>query len=98
MVDLYIVDFGGDDEERARREAERDAELRRLRVRYERHIVSDADVDGPTARRVIAALFDPRDRAIVCQARSRPWKPSAIERNSGSVKVVKPAYTLLIFW
>src|SRR5262249_43822147 len=38
-----------------------------------------------------------RSVAIVCQVRPRSWRPSATARNSGSVKVVKPAYTLLIF-
>lgn len=37
-----------------------------------------------------------RSVAIVCQVRSRSRRPSATARNSGSVKVVKPAYTLLI--
>ena len=32
------------------------------------------------------------------QARSRPCSPSAMERNSGSVKAVRPAYTWLICW
>ena len=36
--------------------------------------------------------------AVACQARSRPSRTSIMERNSGAVKVVKPAYTLLIFW
>jgi len=44
----------------------------------------------------------PRDRPGIArhppgQARSRPCSPSAMERNSGSVKAVRPAYTVLIF-
>ena len=60
MANLYVIDFGGDDE-RARREALRDEERRRLRGRYARHLVTTAAVDEITARRVIAALFDPLD-------------------------------------
>ncbi len=36
------------------------------------------------------------DRHHARQARSRPARPSAIERNSGSVRLVRPAYTVLI--
>lgn len=58
VSDLYIVDFSGDDDERARREAERDAEFRRLAERYSRYLAETAGLDEPTVRRVIAALFD----------------------------------------
>jgi hypothetical protein len=34
VTGLYVVDFGGGEQERARREAEREAERRRLAVRY----------------------------------------------------------------
>ena len=61
MADLYIVDFGGGEQERARREAEREAERRRLADHYARYLVASAEVDRTAARRVIATLFDPRD-------------------------------------
>src|SRR6266851_3121703 len=61
VADLYIVDFGGGEQERARREAEREAERRRLADRYARYLVASAGVGEATARRVITALFDPCD-------------------------------------
>jgi len=62
MMNLYIVDFSGGPEERARREAERDAERDRLFSRYTRHLVERAGLGGAAAQRAVAALFDPRDR------------------------------------
>jgi hypothetical protein len=61
VTDLYIVDFGGDGQERARLEAEREAERRRLADCYARYLVASAEVDQAAAHRVIRALFDPRD-------------------------------------
>ena len=61
MTDLYVVDFGGGDDERARREAERAAERSRLRDRYVQHLVAGTGVDEPAARRVMAVLFDHLD-------------------------------------
>jgi hypothetical protein len=61
--DLYFLDFGGDDDERARGEAERDSERHRLRGRYMHYLIARASLDEPTAQRVIATLFDPRDAA-----------------------------------
>jgi len=61
VADLYIVDFGGGEQERARRETEREAERHRLAERYTRYLVAGAEVDQAAARRVITALFDPRD-------------------------------------
>ncbi len=60
MSDLYIVGFGGGEQDRARREAEREAEGRRLADRYAQYLVA-AEVGEATARRVITALFDPCD-------------------------------------
>ena len=60
--DVYVVDFGGDDEKRARREAERDAERRRLLTRYTQRLVARAAVDEATAERVVGVLFDHRGR------------------------------------
>jgi hypothetical protein len=57
VADLYIVDFGGGEQERARREAERS----RLADCYARYLVASAEVGDAEARRVITALFDPRD-------------------------------------
>jgi hypothetical protein len=57
VADLYIVDFGGGEQERTRREAER----RRLADRYGRYLVASAEVGEAEARRVITALFDARD-------------------------------------
>jgi len=61
VADLYIVDFGGGEQERACCEAERQAERRRLADRYARYLVASAEVGQAAARRVITALFDPRD-------------------------------------
>jgi hypothetical protein len=61
VSDLYIIDFGGGEQERARREAEREAERRRLADRYARYLVSNAEVDEDVARKITTALFDPRD-------------------------------------
>ena len=61
VSDLYIVDFGGDGQERARLDAEREAERRRLADCYARYLVASAEVDQAAAHRVITALFDPRD-------------------------------------
>jgi len=61
VADLYIIDFGGGEQERACREAKREAERRRLADRYTRHLVASAEVDQATARRVMTALFDSRD-------------------------------------
>jgi hypothetical protein len=61
VADLYIVDFGGGEQERARREAECEAERRRLADRYARCLATGAEVDQAAARRVITALFDSRD-------------------------------------
>jgi hypothetical protein len=61
VSDLYIVGFGGGEQERACREAERGAERRRLADRYASHLVTSAGLGEATARRVITALFDPRD-------------------------------------
>jgi hypothetical protein len=47
MADLYIVDFGGGEDERARRAAERDAERRRLQAAYARYLVVNAAIDEP---------------------------------------------------
>ena len=60
MADIYVVDFG-DDEERVRRAAERDAEFARLSARYVGHLVARAAVDEAVARPVVAVLFDQRD-------------------------------------
>jgi hypothetical protein len=61
VADLYIVDFGGGEEERARREAERAAEQRRLQAEYARHLAAAVGIDQPAAERVVAVLFDRRD-------------------------------------
>ena len=61
VADLYIVDFGGGEQERACHEAEREAERRRLADRYARYLVASAEVGQAASRRVLTALFDPRD-------------------------------------
>jgi hypothetical protein len=61
VADLYIVNFGGGEQERARREAECEAERRRLADRYVRYLVTSAEVGEVEASRVITALFDARD-------------------------------------
>ncbi len=57
MADLCIVDFGGGDDARAEREAER----ARFRRRYVAHVVAAVGVDELTADRVVAAIFDHPD-------------------------------------
>jgi hypothetical protein len=49
VSDLYIVDFGGGEQERACREAERGAERRRLADRYASHLVTSAGLGEATA-------------------------------------------------
>jgi hypothetical protein len=61
VADLYIVDFSGGEDEWARREAERDAERRRLQAVCARYLVAAAAVDESAARRVVEALFEWRD-------------------------------------
>jgi hypothetical protein len=58
VADLYIVDFGGGDEGRSYRAAEREAERRRLADRYTRYLVASAGVEEEAAGRVVTALFD----------------------------------------
>lgn len=58
MSDIFVMRMGqGDDDERARQEAER----LRLRNRYVGHLVDTADLGEAAAERVIAALFDHPD-------------------------------------
>ena len=61
MADIYVVAFG-DDDERARRAAEQDAEFARLSARYAEHLAVHAGLDDSVASRVIAVLFDQRDK------------------------------------
>jgi hypothetical protein len=70
--DIYVVEFG-DDEEQARRAAERDVEFARLKERYAQHLVAQAAVDEVTARHVVALLFDPpSDDGIRCPCGCHP--------------------------
>ena len=48
--------------------------------------------------RIKRILGSARQARQARQARSKPRSPSAMERNSGSVKAVRPAYTALTFW
>ena len=52
VADLYIVDFGGGEQERARREAEREVEHRRRAAGYARYLAASAGVGegAPGAR------------------------------------------------
>jgi hypothetical protein len=59
VSDVFVVDLSGGGHERARREAERAAEHRRLTDRYARHLVESTRVSEDVARRVIAVLFGP---------------------------------------
>jgi hypothetical protein len=72
MADLYIVGLGGGEQDRARREAERESERRRLADRYARYLVARAEVGEATARRVITALFDPCDADGGTKRQCRP--------------------------
>jgi hypothetical protein len=60
VADHYIVDFGGDEQERGRREAEREDEHRRLAGRYTRFLVASAGMEDAAAHRAIMVLFDHR--------------------------------------
>lgn len=55
VADLYIVDFGGGEQERARGEPERDAERRRLADRYARYLAASAEMGQAAAHKVITA-------------------------------------------
>src|ERR1019366_6720675 len=55
MADLYIVGLGGGEQDRARREAERQAERRRLAGRYARDLVACAEVGAPGPPEVTGA-------------------------------------------
>ncbi|MFF2082132.1 hypothetical protein ACFVVM_00045 [Nocardia sp. NPDC058176] len=56
MADMFLVNFG-DDEDRARRRAEQAAEQSRLRQRHAEHLVRAAAIDPAAAERVVAAIF-----------------------------------------
>jgi hypothetical protein len=77
MSDLYIIDFSGGEEERARREAERAAQHARVRTRYGRHVVDVVGVDEITAELVMSALFDHFDVVTgePCQFGNHPKLP-----------------------
>jgi hypothetical protein len=61
VADLYLVDFGGGEQEHARRQAERETYRRWLADRYARYLAASAEIGEAAARRVITALFDRRD-------------------------------------
>lgn len=72
MGDSYVVDFG-DDEERARRAAEREAEFARLEDVCARHLVAQGVADEATSRRAVAVLFDHRNaRGDRCRCGCHP--------------------------
>jgi hypothetical protein len=58
MSDLYVINFGGDDEERSRRDQERRDADATLWARYARHLVETVDMGEVEADLVISALFD----------------------------------------
>src|SRR5580658_9841230 len=73
VADLYIVDFGGSEDDQAGREAERGAECRRVQAGCARYLVAAAAVDERAARRVVGALFDWRDSdGRVCRCGCHP--------------------------
>jgi|SRR5580658_1644652 hypothetical protein len=80
VADLYIVDFGGGEQERARRESERDAERRRLADRCARYLAARAEMDQAAAHKVITALFDPRD------GDGNECGPALVRLNSGKAR------------
>lgn len=57
MGDLYLVQFG-DDDERARRRAEQEVERARIRRRYVERLIADADLDPASAERTAVVIFD----------------------------------------
>ncbi|MEV6768152.1 hypothetical protein AB0N05_05905 [Nocardia sp. NPDC051030] len=72
MADLFLVEFG-DDEERARRRAEEAGEHARRRQRYAEHLACEAGIDSATAERVIDVLFRPAARGDEpCQCGCHP--------------------------
>jgi hypothetical protein len=58
VTDLYVFDFSGGDEERARRAEERARERALVRARYAAHLVRSVGIDEVTADLVLGALFD----------------------------------------
>ncbi|MEI2775190.1 MAG: hypothetical protein V9G19_04315 [Tetrasphaera sp.] len=81
MADLFLVTFG-DDDERARRPAERAASRARIRARYAERLRQRAGLDDMTADLVMAVLFDHTDeRGELCQ---RGCHPSLPEDGDGS--------------
>jgi hypothetical protein len=58
VADLYLFDFSGDADERARREEERARQRSLVRSRYAEQLTRCAGVDAVTADLVLATLFD----------------------------------------
>lgn len=57
MGDLYLLEFGND-EERARHRAEREVERASVRQRYVERLTVRAGLDEATAQRAVTAIFD----------------------------------------
>ncbi len=82
MGDLYLFDFSGGQEERARREAERAAQRAQVRGRYARRVMDLAGADEITADLVMAALFDHFDAdGLECRWGNHPRLPDAGEHS-----------------
>lgn len=77
VSDIYVYDFSGGDEERARREAERAAQRARVRDRYAQRVMDLAGVDEITADLVMSALFDHVDVVTgeLCRFGNHPKLP-----------------------
>jgi hypothetical protein len=84
VADLYIVDFGSSEDGQARREADRDAESRRLHVACVRYLVVAAAIEEQAVRRVVGALSGWRDsdgracRAAAIRACPLSWQGSMV--------------------
>ena len=81
VADLFVVNFG-DDNERARRAAEREASRARVRGRYTELLRQSAGLDEASAQLAMAVLFDHFDeRGEACLRSCHPKLPDEGDRS-----------------
>jgi hypothetical protein len=81
---MYLIDLGGDPDDRARREEERAQRRADVSARYAAHLVQSAGVDEVTAHLVLAALFDHRnDDGSPCPCGCHPRLPEGELHDAG---------------
>jgi len=84
MADLYLFDFSGDEDERARRSEERARERSLVRTRYAEQLTRSAGVDAVTADLVLATLFDHnRPDGSSCGCSCHPQLPGGSLHDAG---------------